>query len=137
MYALLGGGPPRKNFRELLDFLRGGVVPDQVFKNGEHVAAIFDDAFEHRAEVRLALTFTVPLGEDGGGNGDVAPQFLGGVPAQEQTVKKCGFALRKLEILRGLVQRIGLSCHVEKGSLQISASPSRVLAAQNETVIAS
>jgi len=123
------------SFKQLLDSLGRGVVADQVLKDGKHVAAILDDAFEHRAELGLALAFAVPFGENGGGNGDVASDFLGGMSAQEESVKERGLTLRKLEILRGLVQRIGLSGHVEKGSLQISASPSRVLAAHGDAVI--
>lgn len=110
-------------------------MPDQILEYGKNVPPIFDHTFKHRAELRLALRFAIPLGEDCGRNGNIAPQLFGVVAAQEKPIKKCGFALRKLEVLRDFVKRIGLSCHVEKGSLQISASSSRVLAVPVERVI--
>ena len=111
-------------------------MPDQVLKDREYMAAVFDNAFEHCAEVRLSLAFTIPLGENGGRHRDIAANFFGRMSAQEKPVKESGLALRELEILRGLVQRIGLSRHVEKGSLQISASPSRVPTARGDPVMA-
>jgi hypothetical protein len=105
----------------LLDFLRGGVVADEVFKNGQNVAAIFDDPFEHRAEARLALGFTVPFSKNGGGYGDIPAKLVGFVASQEEAVEKGGFSLRELEVLQDFFYRIGLRGHIEKGSLQISA----------------
>ena len=90
-------------------------MDDQVLENRQDVPPVFHYALEHRAKVRLALAFAVPLGENGRGYGNVASQFFRIVAAQEKAVEKRSFALRELEILRHLIQRIGLCCHSRKG----------------------
>jgi len=90
-------------------------VPDQILENSEHMPAIFNDAFKHRPKVRLALTLAVPLGQNRRRNGNVPPQLLRIVAAQEKAVKKCSFTLRELKILHDFVERIGLRCHSRKG----------------------
>jgi hypothetical protein len=112
--------------KRLLNSLLGSVATDQVFKNCQHMSTVFNDPLEHRAKVRLALAFSVPFGQYGRGNGDVPSEFLRFVPAQEKPVEKSRFALRKLEILQHFLDRIGLRAHIGKGSLQVSALPSRV-----------
>ena len=99
-------------------------MADEIFENGQDVATIFDDPFEHRAKMRLPLGFTVPFGKNGGGDGDIPAKLFGLVAAQEEAVEKSGFPLRELEVLQDFFYRIGLRGHIEKGSLQISALPS-------------
>jgi hypothetical protein len=103
-------------------------VPDEVLENGEHVLPVAEHTLEQRAQVRLALAFAVPFGHHRRRNGDIAPQLLGRMAAQKQTVEKGCLALWELEILQHFVERIGQSRHSEKCSLQISATASRVLA---------
>ncbi len=110
----------------LLNSLGPGVTADEVFENGQDMTAVLDDAFEHRAKVRLALRFTVPFGEHGGGYADIAAELFGLVATQKEAIKKRGFSLRELEILQDLFNRTGLRGHIEKGSLQISSLPSSV-----------
>lgn len=98
-----------------MNFLSGAVVHDQILENGKYMPPVFNDALEQRAKVRLALAFAIPLGEDGRGNSNVAAQFFGVVSAQEKPVKKRGLALRELEILRHLIERIWLRSHSRKG----------------------
>jgi hypothetical protein len=105
--------------------LRGRVVADQVFENGEYVTPVFHHAFKNGTELRLALCLAVPLGENGGWDADIAAQFIGGMAAEKQAVEKCGFALRELEVLQSFVERAGDSGHGRKRSLQISAMASR------------
>jgi hypothetical protein len=110
----------------LLNSLGRGVTANEVFENGQDMTAVFDDAFEHRAKVRLALRLAVPFGEHRGGYADVAAELFGLVATQKEAIKKRGFALWELEILQDLFNRIGLRSHIEKGSLQISPLPSSV-----------
>lgn len=112
----------------LLDLLGRDVVADEVFEDGQDVAAIFDDALEHRAEARLALGFAVPFGKYGGRYGDIPAKLFGFMATQEEAIEKRGFPLRKLEVLQDLLDRIGLRGHIGKGSLQISALASSLRA---------
>jgi hypothetical protein len=98
--------------RELLKPLRGCVVADEVLENGEHVLAVLDDPLEQRPELRLADGFLIPLGENGGGNLNVLSKLVRRMPAQKQSVKKRGFALRELELLQRLLQRVGHRRHI-------------------------
>jgi len=98
----------------LLQRLLRGVVADEVFEDGQHVPAIIHDSFEQPTEVRLALRFAVPLGEDGRRDFDIAPQLLSGVAPQEKAIEKRSFPLRKLELLNRVVDRIGRSGHGRK-----------------------
>jgi hypothetical protein len=111
------------------------VAADQVFEDGQDVTAILDDAFKHGAKVRLALRFAVPFGEHGGRDGDVTAELFGFVAAQEEAIEKRGFALRELEILQDLFNRIGLRGHIEKGSLQISPFASSVRTAHSDQTV--
>jgi hypothetical protein len=61
------------NWTELLKFLSCGIVDDQVIEDSQDVLPVLDDAFEQRAQLRLADRFPVPLGQDGCGHFDVAP----------------------------------------------------------------
>lgn len=78
----------------------------KVLKDGQDVPAVVHDSFERLAEVRLALRFAVPFGENGWRDFDVAAQFLRGVAAQEQSIEERSFPLGKLELLNRIVERI-------------------------------
>ena len=100
--------------RELLKLLRRGVVHDQVLKDRKNMPAIADNAFEQRAQSRLSPRFAIPLGKYGGGDLDVAAQFLGRVATEKQAVEESGLSLRELKILQRFVQRVGQRCHCRK-----------------------
>jgi hypothetical protein len=127
-----GGGRAMAKGRgalKLLQSLRSGIVAEQIFENGEDVLAVLDDAFQNRTKLRLALGFAVPLREHRGGDANVAAQFVSGMAAQEKAIEKRGFALRELEVLQGLIERVGLGRHGRNRSLQISMSASSGAAA--------
>ena len=111
-------------FRKLLQALRSGIVAEEIFENGEDVLAILDDAFQNGAKLGLALGFAIPFGKHRGGDANVAAQFVGGMATKEKAVEKRGFALRELEVLQDLVERVGRSSHGRNRSLQISMSAS-------------
>jgi len=98
----------------LLKFLGGGVVADQIFKDGQDVLSIADDGLQDGPELGLAHRFTVPLSENRCGDLDVLAQLFGRMATQEQAVKKRGLTLRELEILQRLLQRVCLSRHGRK-----------------------
>jgi hypothetical protein len=108
----------------LLQTLRSGIVAEQIFENGEDVLAVLNDAFQDGAKLGLALGFAIPLCENGGGDANVASQFIGGMASQKEAVEKCGFALRELEVLQSLVERVGHGRHGRNRSLQISMTAS-------------
>lgn len=110
-------------------------MDDEIFEDGEHVAAILHDALEHRAKARLALRFAVPFGENRGRHGDIPAKLFGLVAAQEKAVEKGGFPLRELEVLQDLFYRIGLRGHIGKGSLQISSLSSSLRAVTAHEVV--
>jgi hypothetical protein len=56
----------------LLDALLLAVPTHERVKDSEDVAAVFDHAGEDVAQLRLALCFAMPLGEDRGRDFDVA-----------------------------------------------------------------
>jgi len=111
-----------------LNSLLVGVVTDEILEDCQDVPTVVDDALEHGAEVRLVLTFAVPLGEHGRRDGNIAAELVWFMTSQEEPVEEGGLTLRELEILQDFFDRIGLRGHIEKGSLQISALPSRVRA---------
>src|ERR1700747_1241288 len=109
----------------LLNALRLAVGPHQRIKNSEHVSPGIPHALEDIFQLRIALGFAVPFGENRAGHLDVAPQLVRRMAAQEQAVEKRGLALRILEIL----QRVGRNelwqrGHTEKCSLPKSVSAS-------------
>jgi hypothetical protein len=122
-----------KTSAKLLKALFGSVVAEQIIENGEDVLAVAENLFQAGAQLRLFHGFAIPLGKHGGGNLDIAAQLLGRMAAQKETVEKGGFTLRELEVLQRLFhrsagQRIGLSGHGRKGSLQIWTLASRAQA---------
>ena len=78
----------------VLQTLRSGIVAEQIFENRQDVLAVLDDAFENRPKLRLAFGFAIPFGEHGGGDADVAAEFVGGMAAQKEAVEnaasRCG-----------------------------------------------
>ena len=100
-------------------------MADQIFENSEDVLAVLNHSFENRAKRGLALRFAIPLGEDRCGDANVAAEFVSRMAAEKEAVEKRGFALRELEVLQSLFERVGRGRHVENRSLQISASASR------------
>jgi len=111
-------------FRKLLQALRSGIVAEEIFENSQDVLAVLDDAFQNRTKLRLSLGFAIPFCEHRGGDANVAAEFVGGMAAKEKAIEKRGFALRELEVLQGLVERVGRSRHGRNRSLQISMSAS-------------
>jgi len=101
----------RRGESALLQSLLLGVVADEIFKNCEDVLAVAHDALKQRPQGRLAHCFAVPLREHRRRHSNVAPQFVGGMTAQEQPVEKRGLSLRELEVLQWVVERIGLGRH--------------------------
>jgi hypothetical protein len=95
----------------LLKALLFGIVADQIFENREDVLAVAHDPFEQRPQSRLAFRFAVPLREYRCWHGNIAPQFIGSMAAQEKPVKKRRLSLRELEVLQGLIERIGHRRH--------------------------
>lgn len=83
---------------ELLEPLSRRIVVDEGVENGQNVPAVFDDALEHGSKSGLARCLTIPLGQRGRGNLNVAAQLVGRMPAEEQAVKKRGLSLREFEI---------------------------------------
>jgi hypothetical protein len=116
---------------QLLEFLGGGVVADQIFENGEDVLAILHDFFKDGPQLGSADGFLVPFGQDGGGDLDIAAQFFGGVAAQKEAVEKSGFALGELKIQQRLFDRVGDGGHDRNRSLPISLLRSSVHGAKN------
>jgi hypothetical protein len=115
----------RGNRWVLVNALRQAVGAYQRIEDGQHMAPIVDHAGKNIAEMRVALAFAVPLGEDGAGDFNVAAQLVGGMAAQEESIKKGGFALREFQILQD-VHGNGLwnSRHREKRSLPKSFAAS-------------
>ena len=73
-------GNSRKQQRrnsQLLKFLRGGIVADQVLENCEDVLPVAQDTLEQGTQLRRVDGFFVPLSEHGGRNRNVAAQFVG------------------------------------------------------------
>src|SRR5258708_20061217 len=63
------------------------------------MATVIHHARKDIVKLWVAFCLAVPLGEHRCGNFDVLPQFVRGMAAQEETVKKCRFPLRKVEIM--------------------------------------
>jgi hypothetical protein len=84
----------------LLNALRLAVGPDQGIEDGQHVPAVVHHALENIFQLRVALCFAVPLGEDCARHLDVPAQLVCGVATQKQAVEKSSLALRILKILK-------------------------------------
>jgi hypothetical protein len=88
---------------ELLKFLGGGVVADQIFKDGQDVLSIADDGLQDGTKLGLAHRFAVPFSENRCGDLNVLAQLFGRMATQEQAVKKRSLTLRELEIIQRLL----------------------------------
>jgi hypothetical protein len=108
-------------------------VAEEIIEDREDVLTVAKNLLESRAQLRLFYGLAIPFGKNGGWNLDIAAELLGRMAAQKETVEESGFALRELEVLQRLFprsagQRVGLSGHGRKGSLQIWTLASRVQA---------
>ena len=72
-----------RKLTELLKFLRGRVVTDQIFEDGQDVLPILNDLFQDGAKLRGAHGFLVPFRQNGRGNLYVAAQLFGRMSAQK------------------------------------------------------
>ena len=70
-----------RKLTELLQFLRGGVVANQIFEDSQDVLSVLHDFFEHGAKFRGAHGFLIPFREYRSGDLDVPAQFFGGMAA--------------------------------------------------------
>src|SRR3984893_5623706 len=91
----------------LLYALGAGLGIDQSLKDREHMTAVFDQAREDIAKGRLAFGLAMPFEEHRLGNFNVAAEFFGRVPAQEQAVKEGRLPLREVEIVLRLLSHVG------------------------------
>jgi len=82
-----------------LNALRVTVGTHQGIEDSKDVTAVIHHARKNVAKLRVAFCLAVPLGEHRCGHFDVLPQFVRGMAAQEETVEKCRFPLRKVEIM--------------------------------------
>jgi len=109
----------------LLHALGLAVGPHQGIEDRQHMAPVIQHALKNIFQLRVALRFAVPFGEDRAGYFDVATQLVGRMATQKQAVEKCCLALRILEILqRFRGNELWQRSHEEKCSLpkNISAS---------------
>jgi hypothetical protein len=91
----------------LLQALGAGLSVDQGLKDGEHVTAVFDQAREDIAKGRLAFGLAMPFEEHRLRNFNIAAEFFGRVPAQEQAVKEGRLPLREVEIVQRFLSHVG------------------------------
>ena len=109
----------------LLKALRLAVGSDERVEDREHMAPVVHHALENVLQLRIALGFAVPFGEDGARHLDIAPQLVGRMAAQEQAVEKRRLALGILEILQRIDgDELWHRGHKEKCSLPKSVSAS-------------
>jgi hypothetical protein len=98
-----GGGKAR----ELLHALGARFSDDEGLENRKNVAAVVHHAREDVAQRGIALGFAMPLQEHRGRDLDIPAQFLGGMPAQEETVKEGRFPLWKVKVVLSFFRRVG------------------------------
>ena len=63
-------------------------MADEIFKDGENVLAVADDALEQRTQLGLPPSFAVPFRQHRCGHLDIPPQFLRRMAAQKQPVER-------------------------------------------------
>jgi hypothetical protein len=105
----------RRGEEVLLHALGVGLGVDQSLEDGEHVAAVFDQSRENVAKGRLALGHAMPFEQHRLGNFNVAAELFGGVPTQEQAVEESRLALREVEVVLGLFDRLGCGWYSRVG----------------------
>src|SRR5260370_23006811 len=81
-----------------LNALRVTVGTHESIEDGQDVTSVIHHACKNIAKLRVALCLAVPLGEHRRGDFNVLTQLVRGMAAQEETVEKCRFPLRKVEI---------------------------------------
>src|ERR1700677_4009598 len=96
-----------RKLTELLQFLRGGVVANQIFEDSQDVLSVLHDCIEHGPRSRGAHGFLIPFRENRSRDLDVPAQFCGGIAAEKQAVNKRRLALRELKIQQRLFDRVG------------------------------
>src|SRR5437762_1467741 len=64
----------RRHVLAIFDALVGS---DERVEDGEHVAPVIHHALKNVLQLRIALGFAVPFGEDGARHLDIAPQLVG------------------------------------------------------------
>src|SRR5258707_6826292 len=82
----------------LLDAMVLYFGPNQGVEDGEDVPAVFEHEGKNITKLRFELGLAMPLRQNGRRNLDVLAQFVRGMPPQEQSVEKCRFPLRILQI---------------------------------------
>jgi len=83
----------------LLHSLGLPVGTDECVEDGQHMTAVIHHAGKNVVELRVAFRFAVPFGKHSGGNLNIPPQLVGGMPAQKEAIEKCCFALGEIEIV--------------------------------------
>src|SRR5246127_254611 len=99
---------------------------DQGVEDGEDVPAVFEHARENIPKLGFALGFAMPLGQNSGRNLDVLAQFVRGMPAQEQSVEKCRFPLRILQIHSDFGRQVGGHGRHRKNAVYRKSFPRQV-----------
>jgi hypothetical protein len=89
----------------------------------EDVPAVFNHSRKDITQAGLTFCFTMPFGEDGRGNFDIATELLGGMAAKEEAIEKSGFPLRDIEVQRDF--RRNKLCHCGHGERAVYRKPSR------------
>src|SRR5215469_1062293 len=82
------------------------VEANERIEDCQHMAPVFGDSFKSHSLFRLTQALTVPLGEHGGRNFNVAAQFLSRVTAEEQAVEESCLPLGKLEFAQRIINRV-------------------------------
>jgi hypothetical protein len=99
---------------------------DEGIKDGQDVPAIFEHAGENVSELWLALGLSMPFGKNCRRNLNVLAQLLRGMPSQEQTVEKCRFPLRILEIHSDFGRQVGGHGRHRKNAVYRKSFPRQV-----------
>ena len=84
----------------LLNALLLAIPAYERVEDGEDMAPVFKHAGKNVAQPRLALGFTVPLGEDRRRHFDVTTELFRGMATKEEAIEKSGFPLGKIEVQR-------------------------------------
>lgn len=111
----------------LLNALFLGVPADQRIEDRQDVSPVFDHAIEDVAEFGVALGVAVPLQQDGLGHFDITAELLGRMAAQEQTIEKRRFPLRKGEVCGDFCRNDLCDRGHEKNAVYRKASPRQVV----------
>src|SRR6476646_3412253 len=75
------------------------VRADQSIEDCQDVSAVFHHTREDIAQFRLAFRLAVPFGQNHRRHFNISTELFRGMAAQEQTVEKRGFSLRKVKVV--------------------------------------